>query len=242
MPLAVWAWWRHRESWRLPGTAFALLAALQVVAFVFAGLWYVGETAIQTSLWRFSPHAKLLAVAMAATWIFNESRRSQLLAAAVLVVSLCSLIIYRGDLEIPMQPRSGQRILDAADWARHHSETDALFLVPPGVGSAFPIHARRGHVVSFKLVPQLAGEIGPWSRRLGEVVGSDDIAEYGGGFTGYESARRAMDDDYHARPVDDLAAVARRHGASYVVKLRDAEKAQSPIVWSVEGVTIYKVD
>ncbi|MEM7806758.1 MAG: DUF6798 domain-containing protein [Planctomycetota bacterium] len=241
LPLAALAWWRHRDRWSLPGTTLAFFVCLQVVALVFAGIWYVNETMIQASLWRFSPHMKWLAVCMGSVWIFNESRRAQLLAAATLVVSLISLLIYRGDLEIPVQPTSGRTILQAAAWARAESPPDSLFLVPPGVGSAFPVNARRGHIVSFKLVPQLAGELEPWARRLGDVVGSDDITQYTGGFTGYEQARRAMDADYHARPINELIEAARRHDADYVVVLSSDAPGDFEPVFTADGVAIYEV-
>jgi hypothetical protein len=100
-------------------------------------------------------------------------------------------------------------------FARERTPVGAVFLVPPNE-QLFRYHGRRAIVVNFKNVPQLSSEMPEWRRRLEDVLGSPlatlprrfDLAHA-------EIARR-----YDARPFDELAAVAKRYGARYVLTAR----------------------
>ncbi len=248
-PFVVLAWRRHRAepAWSVAAVAWLFLMSLQLFALLTAGLWYLGETFVQLSLWRFGPHAKLLAVtALAAHWLKQpqERRAAWLLptgVALLLSLSFGSLLL-RGTVSPPGQPQPSTAIIQAADWAKKHTPPDTLFLVPPGVGSAFPINARRGHVVSFKLVPQLSGELEGWADRLRDVTGEDDLSTFAGGLRGYVVAQEQMDAAYAERSIDELMDVARRHGARFVVRLGSDEREDERIAWrGSEHVTIYRV-
>jgi hypothetical protein len=82
---------------------FLLLFSLQLLALSFAGVWYVSETLIQLSLYRFSIYVKLLSCIGAALMLGCNPRRPLLfwaaLSAAVLaVVARLTLTGIAGDL------------------------------------------------------------------------------------------------------------------------------------------------
>ncbi len=247
IPLAVLAWRRQRTErpWNDAAAIWVLLIGLQLVALLFAGVFYISETAIQMSLWRFSPHAKLLAVTAAATLIrpssvYEKGIWSTLAWAMTLMVILLAGTIWKVAAELRFaqgemseeaaQSETGRRrlaLLDGAAWARENTNRDALFLVPPGAGSAFPVNARRGHVVSFKLVPQLSGELAGWEGRLKDVLAVDDLSPYAGGLTGYITAQQQMDTRYGELSADHLFNVAADAGADYVLTLAPLPDAPS---------------
>ena len=57
------------SAWRSAALIWLILMSLQLLALLTAGIFWVSETFIQLSLWRFSPHAKLLAVSAVAVWV-----------------------------------------------------------------------------------------------------------------------------------------------------------------------------
>ena len=255
IPLAVLAWRRHRgeRPWNDAATIWLLLMGLQLVALLFAGVFYVSETAIQMSLWRFSPHAKLLAVTGATIGLLQGGaavtarpvlRRvaTQLPLILLMLGAAIARFAFVGTGPIGQSPPD-TRMLEAAAWARTYTDRDALFLVPPGAGSAFPVNARRGHVVSFKLVPQLSGELAGWESRLRDVLAVDDLSPYAGGLTGYATAQRRMDERYGALSADRLFAVATARGAAYMLTLKPLADAPSRSeIWRGEaGAAIYDV-
>ncbi len=83
LPIAFATWrmlWREssgRPSQRaiLQETAkiFILMLALQIIAFLFAGVWFVSETLVQLMLWRFSVYVKLMSC-VAAAWLICDSK------------------------------------------------------------------------------------------------------------------------------------------------------------------------
>jgi len=110
LPLAILGWRRLRASAR-PGAPpryiadrsaviVVFLLGLLVISFVGAGVWYVSETLIQMSLWRFSPLLKIFLAIGAATWIRAMGmaiapRTRHVLAglAAASMVSLTLLVV-----------------------------------------------------------------------------------------------------------------------------------------------------
>ena len=295
VPLAAWLFWRNRAAgpWRRAGVAWLLLMGLQGFAGLTAGLFWLGGTFIQLSLWRFSPHAKLLAVTAVCAWLVNQAAAAaadnptngeprlpprlahatgrKLVVAAILFalgvgVFACGIagwasvtlgfgliaamllivlsttamsdatgksqpivlataafaasmgLLSSEQIRQPGRVDADPAVLEAAAWARANTDEDALFLVPPGAGSAFPVNARRSHVVSFKLVPQLSDGLVVWADRIADVLDVPDLDRFaGGGFTGYHAAQRAMDARYAELPASHLFDVARRFGARYVV-------------------------
>jgi hypothetical protein len=326
----VWPWWvwslfvlpsltaaavfrrpSRADRTRLLKVAWLYLLGLQVIALLLAGVWYVSETMIQMSLWRFSPHAKLLAIVGITSWLWR--RKPQVVrisvgiaAAAMLMVfpvsilivllsarflqqrietpdslmtlslaggvigyvlwsrrlarqdkarsflsqvvpSALAIVVVLTTLSVEAPPPPGQSppdegIVQAAAWARDNTPMNAKFLVPPGVGSSFPIQSRRSHVVSFKPVPQLAASLESWADRIRDVTGTSDLTSYVGGLRGYQVAQQQMDADYHARPLGDLLDVARRHDATHVlVQDQVAGEASNRVFRGLTGYSIYEV-
>ena len=355
VPLAVLAWRRRRDDprWTAAATVWLLLMALQLFAGLTAGLFWLGETFVQLSLWRFSPHAKLLAVSAAVVWLVGptpesaapshgsgdqiDSRRqwirvghpvmrrvaqtlcfagmAGLLVIAWLVprprdrgidwviavwesglpmltwmslgVGACGLVLAMWSerpapwisarraavlnavsrtfsvglpaglvgvqlmigwmlsgvgLPPPQQPPPNLDVVLAAHWAKRDTPPDVLFLLPPDA-SAFSVNARRGQVVSFKLVPQLSGELIEWDRRLRDVLGVDDLTRYSAGLTGYRDVQRRMRERYDELPTSHLFAVAEKYGARYVFRSDEDPAADAPIAWRGErGGVLYDLN
>ncbi|HLL88052.1 MAG TPA: DUF6798 domain-containing protein [Tepidisphaeraceae bacterium] len=111
VPLAAWTYVRTvrregqatNQASRQLGRTFALLAAPVAVALVFAGIWYVSETLVQLSLFRFTPHLQLLAC-VAAAWLVWDERAFGKLAAwvapgvAALMVVAAAAFAWRPEL------------------------------------------------------------------------------------------------------------------------------------------------
>jgi hypothetical protein len=87
----------------MPFRLLLFFCALQIIALLLAGLWYVSETLIQLSLYRFSIYVKLLTCIGAALLLGRNPRRPVLLyvalvAAAVALVVRFTLTSIAGDL------------------------------------------------------------------------------------------------------------------------------------------------
>ena len=144
---------------------------------------------------------------------------------------------WRGELPPPGQPAPDPAVLAAAAWAEANAPRDALFLLPPDA-SSFSVIARRGQVVSFKLVPQLAGELAQWDERLRDVLDVPDLSVYAGGFAGYRTAQQQMRERYDALPTQHLFKVARKYGARYVFRSKEDPAADAPVAWRGDGGAI----
>ena len=71
-----------------------ILCAMMLVAFLFAGVWFISEPLVQASLFRFSIYPKLLTCIGAAIYLYDRTRRPALawvclFCAAVIVPVLC---------------------------------------------------------------------------------------------------------------------------------------------------------
>jgi hypothetical protein len=223
----------HQPASRRAAFIFLFVIVLQGIALLFAGILYLSEPLIQTSLFRFSIYPKLLAcigaaaflldpillarrtvrvalvaipaIAVAALLLLRLTRpdsaaglfiKSNLPALLVFItlLTLASATILRTSLIHPLSsilvlisfalllafhPWLGLRIalnddtdrdyLVLCHWAREHTPTDALFIVPPNE-QLFRYHARRAIVVNFKNVPQLSSEIPEWKDRLEAIL------------------------------------------------------------------------
>lgn len=115
----------------------------------------------------------------------------------------------------------------AANWARHHTPRDAIFLVPPDEES-FRLRGERAIVVNFKNVPQLSAELPAWRDRLRDVLGMDDLRALD-----RPMARTLADlrQRYTSQSGTHLVAVARKYDARYLLATRklDDEIRMSPV-------------
>jgi hypothetical protein len=109
------------------------------------------------------------------------------------------------------------------DYARTHTPSDAIFLVPPDE-QEFRLVARRAIVINFKGVAQLSSELGEWRDRLCRILDVPSLSVLPKRFDLVfdELARR-----YAQLPAEHLADVARTYRARYVVATR-VEDFQGP--------------
>ncbi|MGE5611445.1 MAG: DUF6798 domain-containing protein, partial [Bacillota bacterium] len=181
MPLAMGVYRRCPAVFRC-GLFFA---CLQLLALLFAGLFYVSESVVQLSLYRFSIYVKLLSCIAAGYVIWDRfllpRGRHPWLAQglpASLLVFCMGILVFRQTWPMDLWPipRDDKDYRALCQWARRHTPVDALFLVPPDEQS-FRLHGQRAIVVNFKGVPQLSSELPEWRRRLESVLGMENLLD-----------------------------------------------------------------
>ena len=101
IPFALLALWRLPKTRAVQGVAVVLIAvlAVQLFAFLFAGVWYVNASIVKLSLFRFSPFAKLLSCVLAAWWLEAAWRPTRgwfgIAMIAIVAVGLFALTPFR---------------------------------------------------------------------------------------------------------------------------------------------------
>lgn len=220
IPLAL-AWMRgpldavQRRATRV----LALLLVAQIVTLLGAGVWFVSETLVQMSLYRFSIFMQLLSCVMAGAWIVERVRSRAWLGAAGLTAGAAMIVVClaRGPfLGAFAMPEEDPEYRQLCEWARANTPVDAVFLVPPAE-SSFRLHAQRAIVVNFKAVPQLSGELGEWRDRLCAVLAMDDLGALP---RGYRPVLTAIDHRYASLSAEQLIAAARKYRARYIITCR----------------------
>lgn len=229
IPFAVAYWWRRRDEPVVNRTRQieGFLIFLLCIATTGAGLWYMSETLVQLSLWRFSVFVKLL-TCVGAAMLFMTWLKRERLTTVVCAIAGCAIIVaclvrgpYLGFFRIP---KDDAKYLAACDWIRDHTPREAVFLVPPDE-QEFRLRAQRAIVVNYKCVPQLSGELPAWRERLQQIL-MIDLRELPRPFerTLAEIRRR-----YETREPAHLEKVARLYDARYVLvghRLPDAWEAR----------------
>ena len=104
IPLAIWAASRssaskpcqpaRREAYRI----FTLLAGLLIIAFLFAGVWFLNEPLVQLCLWRFSIYIKLMSCVGAAFILCNQRLLRLPLARVLRLIAIVAVLGYIGFL------------------------------------------------------------------------------------------------------------------------------------------------
>ena len=219
LPLAWMYWWRRHDDNDAVEQARRIVDAivlLLVVAFFGAGVWFISETLVQLSLWRFSVFVKLITCTGAALWMLSKLRRRERFITTMSTVAGLALIaacIVRGPyLGFLHLPEEDPNYLAACGWIRDHTPTDAIFLVPPEE-QAFRLHAQRAIVVNYKCVPQLSGELPAWRDRLGAIL----LMDVRNLRTPFKETLYDIRDRYDNLPAGHLANVARHYDARYIV-------------------------
>jgi hypothetical protein len=158
--------------------------------------------------------------------------RRELVAALLMGISFTFIAYVGGANRIPAGVEVGGLAGDdpayrsVAAWARDHTATDSVFLVPPDEES-FRLYARRAIVVNFKGVPQLSAELPEWRDRLLKVLdfqSTRDLLALPRPMGRTLAAIRAR---YDSLPPEHLFAVARDYHARYVVLTRRPDAAPS---------------
>ena len=220
IPVAVWVLSRRasdasRRAWHV----LLFMLALQVVALIGAGVWFVNESLVQMSLYRFSIFAQLLACITVAVLLIErvDARATVVAVAAIACVAMAAVCVVRGPFfGAFVMPADEADYFAVCDWARDNTPTDSILLVPPGE-SSMRLRGQRAIVVNFKAVPQLSGELPAWRDRLQAVLSIDDLRALP---RGYRQTLRAMDERYATLSPGQLVSAARAYRARYIVAPR----------------------
>lgn len=150
------AWWAFKvapptEERKKLGRIFVFVLGLQAFAFFTAGLFFVAETFIQMSLWRFSIFAKLISCVSAA-WLLIDYFHVSLRALGVAALGVSVMIV--AGLFLPFQADLGGFI------SSHRLTFYASATLMALIGIYFLLALTR-----WKLVPLLAGALA-----LGAIV------------------------------------------------------------------------
>lgn len=121
-------------------------------------------------------------------------------------------------------------------FVRAHTVPGDRFLIPPSF-ITFRIRTRRAVFVDFKAAPMRGEEAVEWQRRMLLAMGTDRFVT-----TGYPLRYRSGE-LYEARPLAELAALARREGMNYVVarRKRGAARAGLSRVTTDGDYALYRV-
>ncbi len=193
-----------------------IFLALILVALLGAGAWFISETLVQMSLFRFSIYVQLLGCIAAAVWFARRPNRKRL--AAALGASGCAAIFAICAARGPFfgaftMPRDDPDYLAMCRWAARNTPVDAIFIVPPDEES-MRLVGRRAIVVNFKGVPQLSGEMLEWRDRLCAVL---DLPNLSGLPHGFAATRQAIRSRYDQLTLEQFQAVANKYGARYMI-------------------------
>ena len=223
LPFAMLFFHQHRdEAARRVRQIFLFMLGLQLIALIGAGIWYLNESLIQMSLYRFSIFAQLIGCIAVTAMIPRRGNAILGPAGCAAMIGICAV---RGPFFGAFaMPRDDDDYLAVCDWAREHTPAGAIFLVPPGEMS-FRWRGQRAIVVDYKAVPQLSGELRDWAYRLQRVLALKDLRTLP---HGYRQTLAAVDQRYASLSQDQLEAAAREFHARYVVAAKRLEHA-SPL-------------
>ena len=196
---------------------FCFFLSLQIVALALAGFWYLNETFIQLSIYRFSIFVKLIACIGAAIVLIKFIPRwLRRFAVPIAIVGLLiGGIIQKGrGILLDMMPQDQMNYVALCNWVRDPSNTprDAIFIVPPQE-QVFRLYAQRAIVVNLKGVPQLSSELKEWRTRLHDVL-DDDPMKFAARF---DKTLYAIRQQYESLPPQHFTSVAHRYNAPYLI-------------------------
>jgi hypothetical protein len=196
---------------------FHFFLCLQIVALALAGFWYVNETLIQLSIYRFSIFVKLLSCIAAASLLIQFAPTwTRKIALQILLLGLMTgAIVQRGrGILLDMMPQDQMDYVALCNWVRDPANTprDAVFIVPPQE-QVFRLYAQRAIVVNLKGVPQLSSELKIWRMRLRDVLG-DDPMKFAARF---DKMLPLIHDRYESLPAPHFTTVAQRYNAPYLI-------------------------
>jgi hypothetical protein len=175
-------------------------------------------------------------VALAANLVPEERLRPGLRAVRESLVRRCRFA------EVP-----ADEIEKVATWCRENTPLDACFIGPPGPKS-FRLWSRRNLAFNRAGSPYSAAGLADWARRFADHVGlagSPDAL-----VAAYQRDRHGLEREFDRLSDADLAALAQRQGAGYVIaRARRTGTAESrPVQGSLvllhtEGrYAVYRVD
>lgn len=227
-PIAIWVCFVVLAAValiRLRGTLrhiCLLFCGLMVVALLGAGIFWVSETLVQLSLFRFSIYVELLGCSAAAILLVKYSMVQRAsVVALLLTVALCT---WRGPYAGAFKlPKDDAQYVQLCEWIRQNTSKGVVLIVPPDEESMRLI-GERAIVVNFKGVPQLSAELIEWRQRLCDVLDLPDLQRVPRGYTQTLAWMRQRYDELSA---DELRATAKKYHADFVVTLHELPMMES---------------
>jgi hypothetical protein len=218
IPLALLAFRRALDepSNRLV-SIFYFFLCLQIVALALAGIWYVNETFIQLSIYRFSIFVKLLACIGAAILLINflpQWLRKIAVPLAITGLLIVGIVQKGKGVLLNFMPQDNVDYIALCNWIRDPANTprDATFIVPPQE-QVFRLYAQRAIVVNLKGVPQLSSELKEWRTRLRDVLGHDPM-KFAARF---DQTLFLIRQRYESLPPQHFTSVANQYNAPYLI-------------------------
>jgi hypothetical protein len=208
----------HGQIYRI----YVFFLALVVLALIAAGFWYVSETLVQMSLYRFSIYLQLFGCIAAGLLIdraIRWHRTSVLLGAGVCAVILIISILRGPFFGMFRMPQDDADYLKLCEWVSNNTPVDAVFLVPPDEES-MRLKGRRAIVVNFKSVPQLSSELVEWNKRLSDVLDLRNLTQLP---HDYRQVLPAIRQRYDRASSGSLVAAAGKYGARFIVATHPLE-------------------
>ena len=177
---------------------------------------------------------------------FDRARLSRLTLAAWILPALAigSSSVWNGT---PPGPLAGltERLRFAevptddlerlAVWCRTHTPESARFIGPPGP-KTFRLWSRRSLAFNRAGSPYHASGLADWSRRFADHVGLDPDPKLLA--AAYLKDRQALEHRYDAMTPRELAALARRQGASHVLASADLPEGRPSDDWTLERLQV----
>ena len=126
----------------------------------------------------------------------------------------------------PLGPAPNNRVFD---WIRSNTPRDAVFLIPPLLDGV-QLEAERAIVFSYRTYPHDISGTFEWFRRFQAVTHIDSTPQTwpSHGWYGLSIVENA----YNGLTTDQVVGVARRYGASYVIRIDEPEPLDLPVVLS----------
>jgi len=169
-----------------------------------------------------------LALVALMTW-----RRAWLLPGALLslilwVRAMFGLPAFTYDQPIPDDWVEFSRLI------REKTPRDAVILTPP-YRAGLQLFAQRAEVVNFKCTPMVERELIDWKKRLDDAGGYQDLR-----CTGWEQCASALAGGYMRMDENQLAALARKYGAQYVVTAGPKQHLHTPVLAQLYDFKLYQ--
>jgi hypothetical protein len=220
-PLGLWlafAWPTAVGLFLLRGQArrvFILLLIPVVIALIGAGLWFIDETLIQLTLYRFTIYLQLLGSVAAAIWITGRIgwRSAGWIGGSVCTAMIVACLIRGPFFGVFVMPGDDRAYIEFCQRVRQTTPEDAIFLVSPGEQS-MRLVGRRAIVVNFKGVAELSAELIEWRQRLLDVLALDNLDSMPHDYRRIFPALRRR---YDELTLEQHIATAKKYGARYIV-------------------------
>jgi len=214
-----------RALWRFSLVAFAIVAGAALIA--NSTPWHALVLAICALLmtcrqWHFGVPTMVLLVACVLLARYFRS------GVAVIAIVVALWFSQRG-AGVHIEPFGSPTELALETWAREHTATDALFVIPPELGR-FRLLSQRAVIVDTKSPPLRPDLLVAWYHRLCALVLVEDAPTF-----------QSIEQRYAQLAPDQLAQVALSFNADYIVVSTFAPQPTGPSVFANTDFAVYRV-